>query len=264
MLDQRFHLQMANDYTRTVVVDTAQLNRFHPVRNYLNAQVWGGVKRIDTWLTVYGGVEDNEYTRAVGALLLIAAVRRIRQPGCKFDEMVILEHEVQGTDKSTALAVLAVKEEWFSDYLPLNIEGKQVIECLRGRWIIEASEMSGMRRADIGHLKSFLSRQMDRGRMAYGHIVSEVPRQCVIVGTTNDLEYLRDTTGNRRFWPVRCKGFDIEALRRDRDQLWTEAAAREATGVSIRLAKELWPMAGVEQEKRLTKDRKRCFFATLQ
>jgi predicted P-loop ATPase len=216
--------------------------------------VWDGVPRIDTWLTTYGGVEDNEYSRAVGALFLTAAVRRVRNPGCKFDEMVILEHEVQGTDKSSALAILAVRDEWFSDDLPLNVEGKQVIEALRGRWIVEAGEMSGMKRTDIGHIKALLSRQVDRARLAYGRIVSEVPRQCVIVGTTNDLEYLRDTTGNRRFWPVRCQRFDIVALRRDRDQLWAEAAAREVSGVSIRLPAALWPMAAVQQAQRLTRD----------
>jgi predicted P-loop ATPase len=101
---------------------------------------------------------------------------------------------------------------------------------------------------------AFLSRQVDRARMAYGRIVSEVPRQCVIVGTTNDLEYLRDTTGNRRFWPVRCQRFDVSALHRDRDQLWAEAAAREASGVSIRLDAELWPKAAEQQAQRLTED----------
>jgi hypothetical protein len=254
LLDRRFQLQVFKDLLRTVIVDTARLNKFHPVRDYLDALHWDGINRIDKWLTTYGGVEDNEYSRAVGALFLIAAVRRVRQPGCKFDEMVILEQEQQGTDKSTALATLAVREEWFTDDLPLNIEGKQVIETLRGKWIVEAGELSGMKRTDIAHLKSFLSRQIDRARLAYGRIVSEVPRQCVIVGTTNDLEYLRDTTGNRRYWPVRCQRFDVAALHRDRDQLWAEAAAREATGVSIRLASELWPTAAAQQAQRLTQD----------
>jgi predicted P-loop ATPase len=254
LFDQQFKLHVSKDLTRTVILDTALLNRFHPIRDYLNDQVWDGVERIDTWLTTYGGVENNEYSRAVGALFLTAAVRRVRNPGCKFDEMVVLEQEVQGTDKSSALLKLAVRDEWFSDDLPLNVEGKQVIEALRGRWIVEAGEMSGMRRTDIAHIKALLSRQVDRARLAYGRIVSEVPRQCVIVGTTNDLEYLRDATGNRRFWPVRCKRFDVAKLKQDRDQLWAEAAAREASGVSIRLASELWPKAGEEQAKRLTKD----------
>src|SRR5262249_851833 len=99
-----------------------------------------------------------------------------------------------------------------------------------------------------------LSRQVDRARLAYGRIVSEVPRQCVIVGTTNSLEYLRDTTGNRRFWPVRCQRFNITALRRDRDHLCAQPAAREASGASIRPNHELWKKAAEEQERRLTRD----------
>jgi predicted P-loop ATPase len=254
-LDQRFHLQIGKDQLHTVIIDTARLNKFHPVRDYLDGLKWDGVKRIDKWLTTYAQAGDDEYTNTVGALWLVAAVRRIRQPGSKFDEMLIIEQQIQGTDKSSALAALAVKEEWFTDDLPLNIRGKEVIEHLRGKWIIECGELSGMRKADIAHLKAFLSRQTDRARMAYGRIVSEVPRQCVFAGTTNDLEYLKDTTGNRRYWPVHCQRFDVAALKRDRDQLWAEAAARERVeGTSIRLDPKLWASAAEEQELRLTKD----------
>jgi hypothetical protein len=254
LMDHRYRLKVSKALCHTVILDTARLNGFHPVRDFLDALRWDGNNRIDSWLTIYGGAKDDEYTKAVGALLLVAAVRRVRQPGCKFDEMVVIENEEQGTNKSSALATLAVSEAWFSDDLPLNIGGQQVIECLRGRWIVEAAELSGMRRADVEHLKGFLSRRIDRARPAYGRLVAEVPRQCVIVGTTNSQEYLRDTSGNRRFWPVRIKEFDIAALRQDRDQLWAEAAAREATGVSIRLDKKLWPKAAEEQEQRLTRD----------
>ena len=160
-------------------------------------------------------------------LTLIAAVRRVRTPGCKFDELLVLESP-QGLLKSSALRVLSVEESWFSDDLPLNSDGKRAIESLAGRWIVEAAELNGLRRSDIEHLKSFLSRQVDRARMSYDRLVTAAPRQCVFIGTTNSTTYLRDGTGNRRFWPVRVGRFDIEALRRDRDQLWAEAAAREA------------------------------------
>jgi predicted P-loop ATPase len=215
---------------------------------------WDGVLRIDKWLITYAGAEDNKYIRAVGALYLTAGVRRVRVPGCKYDEMLILEQPQQGTDKSSALAVLAVREEWFTDDLPLNVEGKRVIEALRGKWIVEAAELSGMKKADVGHLNALLSRQIDRARMAFGRLPIEVPRQCILTGTTNKSEYLRDTTGNRRFWPVLIVQFNLEALRRDRDQLWAEAAAREAKGESIRLPRELWPEAAKEQRQRLTDD----------
>jgi predicted P-loop ATPase len=253
-IEQRFHFRPSKGLLFTVLEDTARLCSFHPVREYLGALQWDGVPRIDRWLTTYGGAEDTEYVRTVGALFLTAAVRRARRPGRKFDEMLVLENPEQGNNKSTALSILAVREEWFSDDLPLNADPKRVIESLRGRWIVEAAELSGMRRADVEHLKAFLSRQVDRARLSYDRLVTERPRQCVIAGTTNSEEYLRDTTGNRRMWPVAVRGFDVEALRRDRDQLWAEAAGREARGDSIRLDPRLWEAAGREQAERLTQD----------
>src|SRR5262249_49921306 len=157
------------DLLRTVVSDVARLNGFHPVRDYLDGLRWDGVKRIDRWLVDYGGAEDTEYSHAVSALMLVAAVRRVRRPGCKFDEIGVSESEAQGTDKPPRSAPLAVGDDGSSDAPPLNISGKQVVESLRGRWIVEAAELSGMRRTDVEHLKAFLSRQIDRARMAYGH-----------------------------------------------------------------------------------------------
>jgi Virulence-associated protein E-like domain len=251
---ERLQFSPSLELVRIVMDDTARLNGFHPVCDYLDALQWDGKPRVDQWLVTYAGAEDSAYVQAVGALFLVAGVRRVRKPGCKFDEMLMLEQPLQGTDKSSALAILAVKEEWFTDDLPLNVESKRVIEALRGRWIVEAAELSGMRKADVEHLKAMLSRRVDRARMAYGRLPVEAPRQCVIAGTTNKGEYLRDTTGNRRFWPVLIVRFDLDALRRDRDQLWAEAAAREAKGESIRLARELWPEAAKEQRQRLADD----------
>jgi hypothetical protein len=251
---QRFRFRPDLEAMRIVFNDTARLNGFHPVRDYLNGLVWDGKPRLDRWLVNYAGAVDSAYVRAVSALTLVAAVRRVRTPGCKFDEMLVLEQPLQGTDKSSALAILAVWEDWFSDDLPLNMDSKRVIESLRGRWIVEAAELSGMKKADVEHLKAALSRRIDRARMAYGRLPLEAPRQCIFIGTTNKSEYLRDTTGNRRFWPVLVERFDLDALRRDRDQLWAEAAAREAKGESIRLARELWPAAARAQEQRLADD----------
>jgi hypothetical protein len=255
LLDQRFGFQPKMELLRRVLGDTARLNGFHPVREYLGSLQWDGVPRLDKWLTTYGGVKSSEYVDAVGALMLTAAVRRVRSPGCKFDEMVVFEQPEQGIgEKSTLLRVLAVKEEWFTDQLPLNAQGKEVIEALRGKWIIEVAELSGMRRADAEHVKALLSRQVDRARMAYGRLVTEAPRQCIFVGTTNSQEYLKDTTGNRRYWPVLIVRFYIPALRRDLDQLWAEAAVREAAGASIRLDPELYPDAARAQARRTTAD----------
>ncbi|SRR6266566_3900536 len=176
-------------------------------------------------------------------------VRRVRQPGCKFDEIVVLEGE-QGTDRSTALSLLAVRPEWFTDSLRLNMKDKEVIEQLQGKWIVEIAELGGMKKAEVEHVKALASRTRDRARLSYDKLTTEAPRQCVFVATTNESEYLRDQTGNRRFWPVRCVKFDLEKLTRDRDQLLAEAAAREAAGASIRLPEELWAAAAEQQQER--------------
>jgi predicted P-loop ATPase len=252
-IDERFGFRPHLEFFTRVLMDAARGAPFHPVIEYLGALEWDGTPRLDRWLSTYGGAEDSEYTRAVGALVMVAAVRRVKQPGGKFDEMLTLESK-QGTNKSSALRVLAVRDEWFADDLPLNADGKKVIEQTAGKWIIEAGELKGMRKGEVEHLKAFLSRQDDTARLSYARLPVIVPRQFVVIGTTNSDRYLRDLTGNRRFWPVRVEGFDLEALRRDRDQIWAEAAAREAAGDSIRLDPSLYAAAGAEQEARRVDD----------
>lgn len=250
---ERWPIKVTLEFVREFIFDESMRNVMHPVREYLDGLKWDGVKRVENWLAKYGGATDNEYTRIVGKILLVAAVRRVRQPGCKFDEMVILE-SAQGTQKSTALACLAVNEEWFSDSVPLDKDEAKVIEALGGRWIVEASELTGLRGAKVEHLKAMLGRQRDTARLAWGRLPTELARQCVIVGTTNNAEYLRDLTGNRRYWPVSIVEFDIDALRRDRDQIWAEASVCEGSGFAIRLPRDFWGMAASEQSKRMVED----------
>ncbi len=183
LLEERFKLHVSKEVLHDVISNMTLVNKFHPVVDYLNALRWDGVSRVDGWLTTYGGVEKSDYSRAVGQLMLVAAVRRVRKPGCKFDEMVVFEHPEQGTEKSTILSVLAVQDDWFSDHLPLHGSAQQNMEAMRGRWIIEAAELSGMRKADAEHLKAFLSRQVDRARMAYDRVLSNIPRHNIIIGT---------------------------------------------------------------------------------
>jgi predicted P-loop ATPase len=244
------------ELTRVVMEDVAQTNAFHPVREYLDSMQpqWDGVLRVDGWLTTYAGSEDNEYTRAVGSITLIAAVRRVRDPGCKFDEMLIFEQPTQGTDKSGAIRVMAVRDEWYADDLPLSADTRRIIEFLRGKWIVEVPELVGMRNAGSDQIKAQLSRQADRARLAWARLPVEAQRQNIFIGTIDKIKYLRDTAGNRRYWPVLVARFNLDALRRDRDQLWAEAASREAKGESIRLAPRLWPFAAAEQEERLADD----------
>jgi predicted P-loop ATPase len=163
--------------------------------------------------------------------------------------MLVLESG-QGKDKSSALEVMAVIKEWFSDSMPLSADNKQVIESLTGKLIVECADLHGLKNSSVDHVKALLSRSVDRARMAYGRLPIERPRQNVFIGTANNRDYLRDKTGNRRFWPVAVKTFDLDGLRRDRDQLWGEAAAREMAGQSIRLDRSLWEAAGAEQRKR--------------
>jgi hypothetical protein len=256
-IEKRYGFRPTRDYFDVVVNDTARKAPFHPVRDYLNSLKWDGVKRLDGWLHTYGKAADNPYTQAVGAILLIAAVRRVMTDspaGVKFDELLVLESP-QGWNKSTALRTLCPKDEWFSDDLPLNVDAKQLIERTAGKWIIEAAELSGMRKSQAEQLKATLSRQVDGPvRLAYARRAIEIPRQFVVVGTTNAQSYLKDTTGNRRFWPVKVERFDIEKLAEDRDQLWAEAAEREAQNESIRLPVTLYSIAGTQQERRRSED----------
>jgi hypothetical protein len=238
------------DLFREVVSNMAWQHRFHPVQDYLNGVEprWDGVARIGSWVIDYGGAEDNELNRAFGRLWMIAAVRRIRHPGCKFDTMIILESP-QGKDKSKALRALAVHDEWFTDNLDLGADAKVVMEIMAGKWIVEFSELDGMGRREISRIKNFLSKQDDRARMAYGHFPQTHQRQFVCAGTTNEHQYLLDEE-NRRFLPIKIVCFNTEALVRDRDQLWAEAAHYETLGEPITLDKSLWAAAAAIQAER--------------
>jgi len=253
-IERQFGFLPGREYFWKVVSDEARRASFHPVRDYLAEVKWDGTHRIDRWTYTYLRAADSEYTRAVGRLLLVAAVRRVRRPGCQFDEMPVLESPQQGLNKSSALRVLAVRDEWFGDDLPLGCEGRVVVEQTRGKWIIEASELKGLRGKRAEQLKAFLSRRFDTARMSYGRLPADYPRHFIPIGTTNEEHYLHDPTGNRRIWPVRIGKIDLAALLRDRDQLWAEAAAAEAEGESIRLDEKLWAAAGHEQSERMEQD----------
>lgn len=253
-IDTQFHFRPSIEFFKEFLYETGDKNRIHPVRKYLDDLVWDGKPRLDTWLIEYGGAKDTEYVRRVGAIVLIAAVRRIRIPGCKFDELLIIE-SAQGLNKSSALRALCKDDSWFSDDLPLNVGAKEIIERTSGKWIIEAAELAGSRTAQVEHLKSMLSRQVDGPvRMAYARVSVERARSFIIIGTTNSKDYLKDSTGARRFWPVAVPKFNLEEIRKNRDQLWAEASIREKDGESIRLPERLWPAAGIEQEERRERD----------
>jgi len=214
-------------HTAGQAVQTVSRDRlFHPVRTYIESTVWDGVARLDTWLSTYLGVEDSSYTRAVGSRWLISAVARVYRPGCKADCCLIFEGP-QGIKKSTALKTLAGR--WFTDELA-DLGSKDSALQTRAVWVIELSELDTLSRSDVGRIKAFMSRTTDRFRPPYGKRLIESPRQCVFAGTVNHSTYLRDDTGARRFWPVACGRIDIDALARDRDQLWAETKVRFDAG----------------------------------
>lgn len=220
----------------TAVNATADRQAYHPVKAYLTELTWDGTPRLDTLFVDYLGAEDTPYTRAVARKSFTAAVARIMAPGCKFDCMVVLVGK-QGRFKSTILSIMG--GAWFSDSLR-TFEGKEAEERLRGAWLIEISELQAFDRSSVEAIKGFLSKQSDRYRPAYGHMLQEFPRQCVFFGTTNTPDFLRDTTGGRRFWPIdidereRTKSV-INDLPGERDQIWAEAVTRYKAGEPLYL-----------------------------
>lgn len=173
-------------------------NVFHPIKEYLEGCVWDGIERAERLFTVYLGAPDTHYVRQVTRKMLLAAVTRLYRPGCKFDQMLVLVGP-QGAGKSSLLAKLG--REWFSDSLR-TFENKEAGEHLQSGWIFEIGELSAMKKTEVEEVKAFLSKTEDRYRVAYDRQVSEFPRKCVFFGTTNTRDFLRDATGNRRFWPI--------------------------------------------------------------
>lgn len=227
----------------------AQSHKFHPVRDYLDSCDWDEVPRVETLLVDYLGAEDTPYTRAVTRKALIAAVARIYRPGCKFDYMLTLRGK-QGLGKSAIIAKLG--GEWFSDTFS-TMQGKESFEQLGGAWIVEVGELAGMRKAEAETIKQYISKQSDRFRPAYGRRLQEFPRQCIFIGTTNESQFLRDTTGNRRFWVVDTPNTPIrdmwEELTPETVRLiWGEAVQMYQKGESLYLPPELEAAARGVQE----------------
>lgn len=225
---------------------------FNDVVDYLNSLkgAWDRTPRLDRLLVDYLGAADTPYNRAVTRKAFTAAVGRAMTPGCKYDTMVILTGP-QGIGKSTLLDKLS--KGWYNDSIR-SFEGKDASELLQGVWIVEIAELDAFRSTDISRIKQFLSLRTDRYRPAYGRHVKELPRCCVFFGTCNETEFLRDPTGNRRFWPVDvgeqqpCKNV-FRDLDYEIDQIWAEAYARWQAGEPLYLQGEMENIAKQKQEK---------------
>jgi predicted P-loop ATPase len=199
------------------------------------------------------GATDSSLNRAIGRKTLVAAVRRVFQPGCKFDYVPVLEG-IQGSGKSTALRTLAGEDDLFSDQEVVHLDAKAQQEAVRGKFIYEIAELGGLNKTDVERTKAFLSRTHDRARPAYGYASIDQPRRCVFIATTNERGYLRDPTGNRRYWPVVTGVIHIDALKRDRDQLWAEAVVAHQNGEMLYLPPDLAVLISVEQDDRREED----------
>ena len=206
---------------------SAKKNSFHPVRRYLESIEWDGVPRLETWLRhAFDTTDSDDYIKIIGPRCLVGAVARVMQPGCKFDNVMILEGE-QGKGKSSVISVLF--GDWFTD-APLPIGDKEAQQLIQGIWGYEIAELDAFNKAEETALKAFFSIQIDRFRPSYGRVAAPHPRQTVFWGTTNQDAYLKDYTGNRRYWPVYCVNVNKAWVQKHRDQLWAEALSLYKAG----------------------------------
>ena len=226
-LGKKYYFSPTDKTIAAGLVVVAQHNSKHPVRAYLASLTWDGVARLDNWLIdVFDARPKNEnqadgyiYLRAAGRYFLIGAVARVMAAPVKMDNVLILEG-LQGEGKSTAAEILF--GEWFSES-PIPIGDKDAYQVIQGKWGVELGELDSFNKAESTSAKNFFSSKTDRYRPSYGHTAQDFPRQCVFIGSTNQQEYLKDYTGNRRYWPVYCMEVNLASLRAQRDQLWAEA-----------------------------------------
>ena len=235
---------------------TAAQAAYHPVREYLESLAWDGQPRLDTLLIDYLGAEDSAYTRAVTRKACVAAVARVYEPGIKYDTAIILSGP-QGVGKSTVVARLG--REWYTDSIS-DLAGKEAMELMQGQWLIELGELEALNRAELQTVKAVLTRQVDQYRAPYARRAAPHPRQCVFWGTTNSPDYLRDPTGNRRFWPVETnvQPAPYNAYHDLTDevvgQVWAEATLRYRAGEPLVLTKALEAEAEARRARRTEQD----------
>lgn len=222
------------------LVRHARDNAYHPVRDYLSALTWDGKPRLSLWLQRCLGATDTPFIRAVGRKTLISAVARAFKPGCKVDTMLILEGP-QGLKKSSAISAL-FGDEWTAESVNLFDQHNKMVMQMMGAWCVELAEFVAIARKDQNTVKGMISMKSDRVVLSYAKIATDHPRQCIFIGTINPdgFGYLTDSTGNRRYWPVRCTSIDLAAIRKVRDQLWAEARSAFDAG-------ETWWLADDEE-----------------
>lgn len=252
-LIDRFRFEPSTNVIEEAIKATAIKNQIHPVREHLVSLEWDGVPRIDGWLKRYMNAAGPEpYLTEISRKTLIGMVARVMEPGVRYAQVLIMEGK-QGCGKSGALRILG--GQWYSD-TPIDVTNKDAVVAMRSVWLMELGELSSMKSADTDKLKAFISQRVDRIRLPYGRRAEDFPRQCVFIGTTNKDEYLKDLSGNRRFWPVRVFRCEFKELERDRDQLLAEAVFAWGLGEHFEdlESEESWEQSRQEQDARMFHD----------
>ena len=222
-LRRTWALELSQDKIISTTYVVGRRECANPLVTYLQGLQWDGQARLDMWLVDRLGCTDTPYVRSVGRKWMISAVARALDPGCKVDTLLVLEGS-QGKGKSSALRALVPETDWFSD-TPIPIGDKDSFVAMRGKWIIELAELASLKKADLDRTKAFFSSPVDSYRPPYGREMVSIPRTAIFAGTVNLGEYLNDSTGARRFFPVEVGVIDLQGLRTDRDQLWAEAVS---------------------------------------
>lgn len=250
-LQQQAGLMVPSALVPEAVTRAAHARSYHPIRQYLDGLEWDGVERLSSWPEDLCGCERTAFAMSAGRRWMISGVARVYRPGCKADHVLILEGR-QGAGKSTLLRTLA--DPWFGDELDV-LGTKDAAMQTAGVWILEIAELDSLRHSDLSRTKAFVTRTTDRFRPPYGRFVEERPRGCVFAGSVNDAQYLRDGTGNRRFWPLLCQSIDLAGAAATRDQLWAEAVAAYRAGETWWLNGEAeTAQAEEEQDRRYQTD----------
>lgn len=231
-----YDLHVSTERCREMIAYIAAQHPYHPVRDWLDSLLWDGIPRLDYMLNMYADAPDTPLHSAMGRKFMIGAVARVYKPGCQLDTTLILVGP-QGVKKSSLFRALVEDPTWFSD-TTIDLRTKDVYQQLQGVWLYEVAELAALRGRDAESTKAFLTSRCDRYRPPYGRNVVRWDRQCAFVGTTNEAEFLDDSTGARRFWPVRVGTPDVASITRDRAQLWAEAVELFKAGAEWWLSPE--------------------------
>jgi len=231
----------------------AEESKYHPIKDYLDGLEWDQFPRLHIWTSILLGTPNTDYEKAIGTKFLIAAVARVYEPGCKMDNMLVLEGP-QNIGKSSGLSALFGKE-YFTEFAGDLRDNPRFVAQMQGKWVLEFAELAAIRRSEVELVKAAITTSVDKVRLPYGRVAEEYPRRSVLAATVNPAQesgYLTDPTGNRRFWPLSCSRIDVPLIKDKRDQLFAEAVYRYRLGEKWWLEEDEYVTASAEQEQRVS------------